>query len=301
MSKAKRSRTSPRPSSPGSSQIIQALSNDTWSHIISFMASSNAWKSAVDIANMAKTCRAWNAIPLWTYYTQTFRIFPFQTMPARVKFLMKAASSHKGFVNQKTAAEHLKLTAANLKDVPHQTLRLGMGRKMYLYEVGDVLRVATDRFQTVQAMEKHFLKCHQTKMRRLQNQEAKDQRRENVRALLRNLNADFIKYTNVKEIDEYVEKNRGSLDEVRAVIKVLKQKYDEEQARIRSINRQREQYRSKVLNLSRKSGRFGNLLLAKLFRHQRRRFSKNNIPQFLHFSPNDSSMVPFLHIPFILT
>lgn len=233
-----------RPRSSTSSRTNQFLSDDAWSHVVTFMAT-DPWETAIGIARMNQTCRAWSAAPLWAYYSRTFGIFPFSSMPTSVKALMKAASERKGFVNQKTAMEHLKINASYLRTISHKTLRLGMGRKMYLYGVGDVLRVATDRFQTVEAMEKHVLKCQRTQVQRFKNQQAKEQRRESVAAMLWNINASFILHERigVKEIDDFVDKNRGTLDAIRAVALAMKQARDVEQARARLVKNRRAQYR----------------------------------------------------------
>lgn len=223
---------------------MQLLSNDVWSHVVTFIATI-AWETAIDIAHMTQTCRAWSAVPLWTYYTRIFGIFPFTTMPTSVKALMTAASERQGFVNQKTVMEHLKLNASHLRTISHKTLRLGMGRKMYLYGIGDVLRVATDRFHTVDAMETHLLKCQQTRIQRVKTQKAKEQRRETVSSMLWNINAKFIihEHVHVKEIDDYVNKNRGTLDAIRAVALAMKQARDAKQARARLVKNRRAQYR----------------------------------------------------------
>lgn len=229
---------------------VPALDHDAWSHIIPFLAG-DAWTTAMDMVRITKTCRLWKSIPVWTYYTHTFGIFSFVHMPGCVKSLMRAAAERHGFVNQKTAGEHLKLTGSNLKHVAHKTIRLGMGRKMYLYDVGDVLRVATERFTTVDKLEKHILKCNRLKQRRLESQQAKDQRWQDVQRLLRDMHANFIvtNHLKVKEIDDYVDKNRGSIDDIRRIASKLKEKYDKNQARLRLIKERQAQYREWVNEL----------------------------------------------------
>lgn len=221
-----------------------ALEHDAWSHIIPFLGT-DAWTTAVDVVNITKTCRVWKSIPVWTYYTHAFHIFSFKTMPGCVKALMQAAAERHGLVNQKTAVEHLKITAGNLKPVPHKTVRLGMGRKMYLYDVGDVLQVATKRFRTVDTLEKHIAQCNTRKQRRRDLQQAKDKRGQDVQRLLHSMHADFIltNHLTVKEIDDYVDKNRGSIEDIQRVALRLKQRYDTNQAKLRLIKERQALYR----------------------------------------------------------
>ena len=125
---------------------------------------------------------------------------------------MQSATKRQGLVDQKTAIEHLKLTAASLRSVPHDIIRLGMGRVRYMYPIDGVLRVATEKYGSVQALQLHLHKCLQRKAVREKNLRLKLQRREELIKALHGINADF--FITAKQSQTYVNTGKGSVEQV---------------------------------------------------------------------------------------
>jgi hypothetical protein len=223
------------------------LSDDEWSHVMTFLCTTNAWESAKAIARTHQTCRAWRTLRLWSYWTSMFDIMPFGTgFPKVLAPLMQCAAERGGFVNQREAKDNLKISASWLEGVQHKTLRLRRQRVMYLYTIEDVLKVATTKYGCLQAVEEHILKCKQRKRTMERNRQLRHGRRQEVETLLEGIGATFMVHRfmvhrTYPEIETYVNSGKGTLEAIRVMATEQKAKRDEEQARFLAVADRRQQ------------------------------------------------------------
>jgi hypothetical protein len=184
---------------------------------------------------------------LWRHWTTTFHIFHFTTnhIPTSLHPLMRSASASQGFVNQTTVMNTLKLKAKSLKAIAYK-IKSG---KEYQYNVGDVLRVATEKYATVAAFEQRVLDLFLKKKKRDDNRLAKQHRLDQVTAMFREIGTTknigyFLR--SYRTVRSYVHKNRGTLDMVRTVAV----QHIEMCVRQHAVNERQSQYQQWVLGMN---------------------------------------------------
>ena len=207
------------------------LSQDEWSHIMTFVCTQDAWTSALDMASMSQTCRAWHDLTRWQYWAEAFRVFPLgKEFPTVLYPCMRSAIENRGFVTQTSAMGHLKLNASALKNVPHNIISLRRRRYKYLYKIDDVLRVATAKYGCIAALEQHVQKCANMTAARQRTKEIKQTRREQIVAILKDVGAPSYVMDN-KSVEKYMETGVGCLEEIRELALRKKKMHDEKAAR----------------------------------------------------------------------
>lgn len=234
------------------SQLLRALSDDEWSHVLSFICTAdNAWKSAMDVSRVSRVCRSFQQMNAWQHWTRAFSVFSFpqQGFPNVLTSFMESAKEERGLVTQKSAMEHLKLSAQSLSKVPHTTIRLRYNRVKYLYKVEDVLQVATAKYGCIAALEEHVFKCKARVAARARNKALKEARRTEVNTMLREMGAGFMLSRIYPVIETYVDKGKGALETIRTLAVSKKVVYDAQQAQARVLKERREEYRGWIAEL----------------------------------------------------
>lgn len=193
----------------GQSDCRRGMSDDEWSYVVSFLCKKDAWKSAVNLANMSGTCHTWRNMNLWQYWTREFKVFPFTSVgfPRVLVPFMESAREHNGVVTRKSAMEHLKLSGEALKNVP---------LIFYKYrKIEDVLQAATSQYGSITALEQHVLKCKKCRASRERNKLLKEERELDVCDILFDIDAMYMMYSRTfKELLLYVDKGKGNLDTI---------------------------------------------------------------------------------------
>lgn len=226
------------------SEFTRALSDDEWSYVLSYICTADkAWKSARDVSRVSRVCRSWKEINPWQHWTDAFKVFAFpQGFPSVLSSFMESAKEEKGFVTQKSAMEHLKVSAPSLSSVPHKKIPLKYNRVKYLYKVEDVLQVATAKYGCVAALEQHLVKCKARVEARHRNKSLKHARRKEVNAMLEEMGAQFMILRTYPVIETYVDKGKGTLEEIRTLVVSKKKVYDVQQAHARVLKQRRAEY-----------------------------------------------------------
>ena len=230
------------------------ISQDEWSHVKSFLFR-DAFKSACDLASMSMVCRSWAEVVEWTAWSKAFGLFPLQKhFPSVLVPFMKCAKDGGGKLIQKSAIKHLKLTASTLKTVPHESIPLGRGRFKYLYKIQPLLLEATRKFGSIQNMEIHIARSREAAAKREANRLLKEERRLQVSAVLRAIGADY--FLEDKEMRAYIDKGKGSLEEIRETSLVKKRIRDEKLAEAAAIRQRRSRVEDLASNIDLPSALF---------------------------------------------
>lgn len=232
-------------------KLTRTLSDDEWSHVLSYLCTSdNAWTSAMDVARASRVCRSFKAMNPWQHWTKAFHVFAFpQGFPSVLSSFMESAKEEGGLVTQKSAMNHVKLSAQSLKHVPHTTIRLKYNRLKYLYKIEDVLQVATAKYACLAAFEEHVVKCKARVATREKNKALKQARREEVNTMFQDMGAAFMIFRSYSVIETYVDKDQGSLESIRILALEKKKVYDAQQAHARLIEKRRADYGAWVQEL----------------------------------------------------
>ena len=181
------------PPFPLENQQLPTLSQDEWSHINSYLFH-DAFDSARHLVNMSRVSRAWREVVDWNAWSIAFGFFPLQQQqfPAVLAPIMECARIGRGAVTRVSAMEHLKISTTNM---PHTT-GSGRGNAKHLYKIEDLFRAATEKYSTIDKLEKTLARCQKAAATREKNRLMKEERRLRVDALFHikadHLNAKFL-------------------------------------------------------------------------------------------------------------
>ena len=208
------------------------LSHDEWSYINSYLFN-DAFDSACDLANMSRVSRTWRENIRWDAWGKAFGLFPLQQgqFPAVLAPIMDYARDLGGLVTRVSAVKHLKIS---MKNVPHTTLSgSARGVAKHLYKIEDLFRAATEKYTTIQKLEKTMARCQKAVGTRESNLFLKEMRRLQVRTLLRDICVDY--FVNDDKAIAYIE-GGGSLDEIRAAALACVREKELKEERTRQVH-----------------------------------------------------------------